>query len=132
MQTGDIIMFFIGIISMVLWTGSQAYRGAPLDRYMSKRAVEKLTIPKDSILRKILIFEIKEVPKGAYTYHRVIPFIISIVICAIDLFLFVINLFVKSSVLGFWIMAIAGASCILLVFIYGFVSSIVVRFIYRS
>lgn len=94
METNDIIVFFICILSVLIMNFSNLILGSQNDCYFSDKTIKKLTVPKNSFLRKLVIFKENKMTNSPFLYIRVIPYLIQLVIVIVSTVLFFINQFV--------------------------------------
>lgn len=94
METNDIIVFFICILSVLIMNFSNLILGSQNDCYFSDKTIKKLTVPKNSFLRKLVIFKENKMTNPPFLYIRVIPYLIQLFIVIVSTVLFFINQFV--------------------------------------
>lgn len=94
METNDIIVFFICILSVLIMNFSNLILGSQNDCYFSDKTIKKLTVPKNSFLRKLVIFKENKMTNHPFLYIRVIPYLIQLFIVIVSTALFFINQFV--------------------------------------
>ena len=94
METNDIIVFFICILSVLIMNFSNLILGSQNDCYFSDKTIKKLTVPKNSFLRKLVIFKENKMTNPPFLYIRVIPYLIQLFIVIVRTVLFFINQFV--------------------------------------
>lgn len=94
METNDIIAFFICILSVLIMNFSNLILGSQNDCYFSDKTIKKLTVPKNSFLRKLVIFKENKMTNPPFLYIRVIPYLIQLFIVIVSTVLFFINQFV--------------------------------------
>lgn len=94
METNDIIVFFICILSVLIINFSNLILGSQNDCYFSDKTIKKLTVPKNSFLRKLVIFKENKMTNPPFLYIRVIPYLIQLFIVIVSTVLFFINQFV--------------------------------------
>lgn len=94
METNDIIIFFICILSVLIMNFSNLILGSQNDCYFSDKTIKKLTVPKNSFLRKLVIFKENKMTNPPFLYIRVIPYLIQLFIVIVSTVLFFINQFV--------------------------------------
>lgn len=94
METNDIIVFFICILSVLIMNFSNLILGSQNDCYFSDKTIKKLTVLKNSFLRKLVIFKENKMTNPPFLYIRVIPYLIQLFIVIVSTVLFFINQFV--------------------------------------
>ncbi len=94
METNDIIVFFICILSVLIMNFSNLILGSQNDCCFSDKTIKKLTVPKNSFLRKLVIFKENKMTNPPFLYIRVIPYLIQLFIVIVSTVLFFINQFV--------------------------------------
>lgn len=94
METNDIIVFFICILSVLIMNFSNLILGSQNDCYFSDKTIKKLTVSKNSFLRKLVIFKENKMTNPPFLYIRVIPYLIQLFIVIVSTVLFFINQFV--------------------------------------
>lgn len=94
METNDIIVFFICILSVLIMNFSNLILGSQNDCNFSDKTIKKLTVPKNSFLRKLVIFKENKMTNPPFLYIRVIPYLIQLFIVIVSTVLFFINQFV--------------------------------------
>ena len=94
METNDIIVFFICILIVLIMNFSNLILGSQNDCYFSDKTIKKLTVPKNSFLRKLVIFKENKMTNPPFLYIRVIPYLIQLFIVIVSTVLFFINQFV--------------------------------------
>ena len=94
METNDIIVFFICILSVLIMNFSNLILGSQNDCYFSDKTIKKLTVPKNSFLRKLVIFKENKMTNPPFLYIRVIPYLIQLFIVIVSTVLFFTNQFV--------------------------------------
>ena len=94
METNDIIVFFICILSVLIMNFSNLILGSQNDCCFSDKTIKKLTVPKNSFLRKLVIFKENKLTNPPFLYIRVIPYLIQLFIVIVSTVLFFINQFV--------------------------------------
>ena len=94
METNDIIVFFICILSVLIMNFSNLILGSQNDCYFSDKTIKKLTVTKNSFLRKLVIFKENKMTNPPFLYIRVIPYLIQLFIVIVSTVLFFINQFV--------------------------------------
>lgn len=94
METNDIIVFFICILSVLIMNFSNLILDSQNDCYFSDKTIKKLTVPKNSFLRKLVIFKENKMTNPPFLYIRVIPYLIQLFIVIVSTVLFFINQFV--------------------------------------
>lgn len=67
--------------------------GSQHDCYFSDNTIKKLTVPKKSFLRKLVIFKEEKMTNPPFLYIRVIPYLIQLFIVIVSTALFFINQF---------------------------------------
>lgn len=93
MGTNEIIVFYICILSPLFMSFIHLVFGNQHDCYFSDNTINKLIVPKNSVLRKIVIFKESKLAKPPFLYIRVIPYIIQLSITIVTIILFFINQF---------------------------------------
>lgn len=68
--------------------------GSQNDCCFSDKTIKKLTVPKNSFLRKLVIFKENKMTNPPFLYIRVIPYLIQLFIVIVSTVLFFINQFV--------------------------------------
>lgn len=94
METNDIIVFLICILSVLIMNFSNLILGSQNDCCFSDKTIKKLTVPKNSFLRKLVIFKENKMTNPPFLYIRVIPYLIQLFIVIVSTVLFFINQFV--------------------------------------
>lgn len=93
MGTNEIIVFFICILVVLFMHFKNLIFGSQHDCYFSDNTINKLTVPKNSFLRKLVIFKEGKMTNLPFLYIRVIPYLIQLFIVTIGTILFCINQF---------------------------------------
>lgn len=93
METNEIIVFFICILVVLFMHFKNLIFGSQHDCYFSDNTINKLTVPKNSFLRKLVIFKEGKMTNLPFLYIRVIPYLIQLFIVTISTILFCINQF---------------------------------------
>ncbi len=110
METNEIIMFFINLFAVLFMQISSLILGNANDCYFSDKTIKKLTVPKNSFLRKLVIFKEGKMTNPPFLYIRVIPYLIHLFIVIVSTILFFINQFVVSFIPGIVFIIIGWAS----------------------
>lgn len=96
MGTNEIIIFFICILVVLFMHFKNLIFGNQHDCYFSDNTIKKLTVPKKSFLRKLVVFKERKMTNPPFLYIRVIPYLIQLFIVIVSTVLFFINQFAKS------------------------------------
>ncbi len=94
MGTNEIIVFFICILVVLFMHFKNLFFGNQHDCYFSDNTIKKLTVPKNSFLRKLVIFKEGKMTKPSFLYIIVIPYLIQLFIVIVSIVLFFIDQFV--------------------------------------
>ena len=94
MDLNQIIVFFICILVVLFMHFINLIFGSQHDCYFSDNTIKKLTVPKKSFLRKLVIFKEGKMTNPPFLYIRVMPYLIQLFIVIISTSLFFINQFV--------------------------------------
>ena len=87
-----IFVFFVGIISPLFLCISDMIFGNSFDGRFSENYLKKMTVPKNSLLRKIMPFkELKGSIRPTYLYIRIIPFMFYMVLFIVSIIMFVVD-----------------------------------------
>ncbi len=111
MELIEIIVFFIGIFTPLLMHCKNLIFGNPNDCYFSNNTINKLTVPNNSFLRKLVIFKEGKMTNPPFLYIRVIPYLIQLLIVIVSTILFFINQFVVSFIPNIVFVIIECGSC---------------------
>lgn len=93
MDLNQIIVFFICILVVLFMHFINLIFGSQHDCYFSDNTIKKLTVPKKSFLRKLVIFKEEKMTNPPFLYIRVIPYLIQLFIVIVSTALFFINQF---------------------------------------
>ncbi|MGM9969744.1 MAG: hypothetical protein ACI35S_05035 [Anaeroplasma sp.] len=93
MGTNEIIVFFICILVVLFMHFINLIFGSKHDCYFSDNTIKKLTVPKKSFLRKLVIFKEGIMTNPPFLYIRVIPYLIQLFIVIVSTVLFLIDQF---------------------------------------
>ena len=93
MVAKDIVIFFGGILVVLFMYFIDLLLGSQHDCYFKDDTIRKLTVPKESILRKIVIFKELKMTNPPFLYIRVIPYLIQFFVVAISTILFFVDQF---------------------------------------
>lgn len=93
MGTNEIIVFFICILVVLFMHFINLIFGSKHDCYFSDNTIKKLTVPKKSFLRKLVIFKEGKMTNPPFLYIRVIPYLIQVFIVIVSAVLFLIDQF---------------------------------------
>lgn len=93
MNLNEIIVFFICILVVLFVQISLLIIGNSNDCYFSDNTIKKLTVPKKSFLRKLVIFKEGKMTNPPFLYIRVIPYLIQLFIVIVSTILFFIDQF---------------------------------------
>lgn len=96
MEINEIVVFYICILSTLFMHFIQLVFGSQHDCYFSDNTIKKITVPKKSVLRKLVIFKEAKSANPPFLYIRVIPYLIQLFIVIVSTILFFINQFVIS------------------------------------
>ena len=96
MNLNEIIVFFICILDVLFMHFINLIFGSQHDCYFSDNTIKKLTVPKKSFLRKLVIFKEGKMTNPPFLYIRVIPYLIQLFIVIVSTILFFINQFAKN------------------------------------
>lgn len=94
MDLNQIILFFICILDVLFMHFINLIFGSQHDCYFSDNTIKKLTIPKKSFLRKLVVFKEGKMTNPSFLYVRVIPYLIQLLIVIVSTVLFFIDQFV--------------------------------------
>ena len=94
MDLNQIIVFFICILVVLFMHFINLIFGNQHDCYFSDNIINKLTIPKKSFLRKLVVFKEGKMTNPPFLYIRVIPYLIQLFIVIVSTILFFIDQFV--------------------------------------
>lgn len=94
MGTNEIIVFFICILTTLFMHCINLIFGSQHDCYFSGNTIKKLTVPKKSFLRKLVIIKEGKMTNPPFLYIRIIPYLIQLFIVIVSTILFFINQFV--------------------------------------
>lgn len=93
MGTNEIIVFFICILVVLFMHFKNLFFGSQHDCYFSDSTIKKLTVPKKSFLRKLVIFKEGKMTSPPFLYVRLIPYLIQLFIVIVSTILFLIDQF---------------------------------------
>ena len=93
MVLNQIIVFFICILVVLFMHFINLIFGSQHDCYFSDNTIKKLTIPKKSFLRKLVVFKEGKMTNPPFLYVRVIPYLIQLLIVIVSTVLFFIDQF---------------------------------------
>lgn len=93
METNEIIVFFICILVVLFMHFKNLIFGSQHDCCFSDSTIKKLTVPKKSFLRKLVIFKEGKMTNPPFLYIRVIPYLIQLFIVIVSTILLFINQF---------------------------------------
>ena len=93
MGTNEIVVFFICILTALFMHCINLIFGSQHDCYFSDNTIKKLTVPKKSFLRKLVIFKEGKMTNPPFLYIRVVPYLIQLFIVIVSTILFCINQF---------------------------------------
>lgn len=93
METNEIIVFFICILVVLFMHFINLIFGSKHDCYFSDNTIKKLTVPKKSFLRKLVIFKEGKMTNPPFLYIRVMPYLIQLFIVIVSTVLFLIDQF---------------------------------------
>lgn len=110
MELNDCIFYWISIIIPLFNSYFNIILGSSHDGYFSNEIIKKLTIPKNSFLRRLLRFKENQFTLRPLLYIRVIPFLIQIIIVMVSIPIFFINQFVISFLPNLVLFIVAGVS----------------------
>lgn len=96
MQLNQIIVFLICILVVLFMHFINLIFGSQHDCYFSDNTIKKLTIPKKSFLRKLVVFKEGKMTNPPFLYIRVIPYLIQLSIVIVSTILFFVNQFLIS------------------------------------
>ena len=94
MVLNQIIVFFICILVVLFMHFINLIFGSQHDCYFSDNTIKKLTVPKKSFLRKLVVFKEGKMTNPPFLYVRVIPYLIQLLIVIVSTVLFFIDQFV--------------------------------------
>lgn len=117
MELNEIIVFFICILVVLFMQIPLLILGNSNDCYFSDKAIRKLTVPKKSVLRKLVLFKEAKSANPPFLYIRVIPYLIQLFIVIVCIILFFVNQFAISFILSI-VLIIIGYSTLGLHVIY--------------
>lgn len=93
MVLNQIIVFFICILVVLFMHFINLIFGSQHDCYFSDNTIKKLTVPKKSFLRKLVVFKEGKMTNPPFLYVRVIPYLIQLLIVIVSTILFFIDQF---------------------------------------
>ena len=93
MVLNQIIVFFICILVVLFMHFINLIFGSQHDCYFSDNTIKKLTVPKESFLRKLVVFKEGKMTNPPFLYVRVIPYLIQLLIVIVSTVLFFIDQF---------------------------------------
>lgn len=93
MGTNEIIVFFICILVVLFMHFKNLFFGSQHDCCFSDNTIKKLTVPKKSFLRKLVIFKEGKMTSPPFLYVRLIPYLIQLFIVIVSTILFFIDQF---------------------------------------
>ncbi len=93
MGTNEIIVFFICILVVLFMHFINLIFGSKHDCYFSDNTIKKITVPKKSFLRKLVIFKEGKMTNPPFLYIRVMPYLIQLFIVIVSTVLFLIDQF---------------------------------------
>ena len=93
MVLNQIIVFFICILVVLFMHFINLIFGSQHDCYFSDNTIKKLTVPKKSFLRKLVVFKEGKMTNPPFLYIRVIPYLIQLLIVIVSTVLFFIDQF---------------------------------------
>lgn len=93
MVLNQIIVFFICILVVLFMHFINLIFGSQHDCYFSDNTIKKLTVPKKSFLRKLVVFKEGKRTNPPFLYVRVIPYLIQLLIVIVSTVLFFIDQF---------------------------------------
>lgn len=93
MVLNQIIVFFICILVVLFMHFINLIFGSQHDCYFSDNTIKKLTVPKKSFLRKLVVFKEGKMTNPPFLYVRVIPYLIQLLIVIVSTVLFFIDQF---------------------------------------
>lgn len=93
MVLNQIIVFFICILVVLFMHFINLIFGSQHDCYFSDNTIKKLTVPKKSFLRKLVVFKEGKMTNPSFLYVRVIPYLIQLLIVIVSTVLFFIDQF---------------------------------------
>lgn len=96
METNEIIVFYICILSTLFMHFINLIFGSQHDCFFSDNTIKKLKVPNNSVLRKLVIFKEGKMTNPPFLYIRVIPYLIQLFIVIVSTILFFINQFAIS------------------------------------
>ena len=76
MRINELLLFFICILAALFMNIRNLIFGSQHDCYFSDNTIKKLTVPKKSFLRKLIIFKEGKMTNPPFLYIRVIPYLI--------------------------------------------------------
>ena len=91
MGVNEIVVFFICILTTLFMHGVNLIFGSQHDCYFSDKTINKLMVPNNSFLRKLVIFKEGKRTNPPFLYIRVIPYLIQLFIVIVSTALFFIN-----------------------------------------
>ena len=93
MDLNQIIVFFICILVVLFMHFINLIFGSQHDCYFSDNTIKKLTVPKKSFLRKLVMFKERKMTNPPFLYIRVIPYLTQLFIIIVSTILFFIDQF---------------------------------------
>lgn len=93
MVLNQIIVFFICVLVVLFMHFINLIFGSQHDCYFSDNTIKKLTVPKKSFLRKLVVFKEGKMTNPPFLYVRVIPYLIQLLIVIVSTVLFFIDQF---------------------------------------
>lgn len=124
MTLSESIVFFVSSYMVLAFQILLLIFGDSNDRWFSDSFIKKMTVPKDSFLRKLVIFREARNANPKFLYFRVIPYLINLYLTIICTMLYIINqFFVFFIPPRFFLMY--GACSIIVNFSYGAILSLI-------
>ena len=110
MDKNEIIVFFIFIIDPLFMYFFDVILGNQHDLCFSNNIIKKLIVPKESFLRKLVVFHELKMTNPPFLYTRVIPYLIQLFIVIVFSILFFIDQLVIDFMPNLVFMIVAYAS----------------------
>ena len=100
MKTYEILIFYSGFLMSLAFCFQNLFLGNDHDNLFSEKTFNKLVVPKDSVLRKMVIFKEYKHALTPFLYIRIIPYLVILFLTVIGSILLVINLLVENFIPG--------------------------------
>ena len=100
MKTYEILIFYSGFLMSLAFCFQNLFFGNAHDNLFSEKTFNKLVVPKDSVLRKIVIIKERKYALTPFLYIRIIPYLVILFLTVIGSILLVINILVENFIPG--------------------------------